>query len=49
MMYGHRNLKLIIITSHAICDGLTFLTPVYPVGLKESTPKVGVSIEEGFI
>lgn len=40
---------VVVIASHAICDGLTFLAPVYPVGLKEFTPKVGVSVEEAFI
>lgn len=40
---------VVVIACHAICDGLTFLTPVYPMGLKESTSKVGVSIAEGFI
>jgi len=40
---------IIIIACHAFCDGLTFLAPVYPMGFKESTPKVGVSKEEGFI
>jgi len=36
---------IIIIASHAICDGLTFLAPVYPVGLKDSTPTVEVSMK----
>jgi hypothetical protein len=50
MMHGLANFKfVIIIACHAFCDGLTFLAPLYPMGLKESTPKVGVSKEEGFI